>query len=397
MPQRPRPPAVFPSGKPGRAPHPGPGLRSGPDVLVAVTGRSEALALAPVARALRAGARIGLKVLTLARGAQDLPGTLALFGLSSDLDLGRRRARDALLSTAPDWVLVEGASPGTHAVARLARRAGVAVAHLGAGLRPAAEGPARCEAQRHRALTQLACLHLAPDEPARRALLDEGVRSSAVHVVGDPGAEALAELHERVRVLGASDLATEAGALLAGLLESWQGRLVLVSVRRRGVLDEVCDAVRAAAARHPDWLFAWPVHGSARVQARVHARTAGVANVVQCEALNAAAFAWLLGRCDAVLTDSIALQGQGAALGRPVLVARPGVERAGLAATGLVRPVGTRTLGVLAGLERLLLDPALLATLPRRALPDGGHAAEAAAAALLRVALAQGRGREVVA
>lgn len=368
-------------------------------VLVAVGTRSEAVSLAPVARRLREDARFEVRLVAFARAREEISQALELFGQRADLEVTRRSARATLgrelSDRRVDQVLVQGASPAVHSVARWAHGAGVPVVHLGAGLRPGPDGMPRSEGERHRALSHLADLHLVHDEPARRTLLAESVPEQAVRIVGDPGADALVELHERVRPLGPGDLTAELGPLLAGVLERWGGRLVVVSARRRAVLDELCQAVRSAAARHPDWLFAWPVHPVPRVRTRVHQLLLNVANVVLCEPLDAATFAWLLGRSDVALTDSITLQGQGAALGRPVLVTRAKVERPDLGQAGLVRPVGARSLGILAGLERLLLDLALLEQLagPARRAPTG--AAEAVVDALAPPELSDTRRREV--
>jgi len=410
MPTGPRPPsAPLPVDRDARTRTPVP--EGKPRSVLAVVGdRSEAVSLAPVVRRLRGDARFCVRLLSLARQGDHVETALAAFGQAADLDLMRgggpsvrrrsaARARSALreeLARArPDWILVQGASVATHRAARAADSAGVAIAHLGAGLRPGTDGTPRCEGERHRALSHLAALHLVHDEAAREVLLDEGVQPGVVQLVLAPGADAALELHQRVAELEARDFAPELGPLLVGLLRGWDGRLVLVTARRRAVLDELCSAVRSAAARHPDWLLVWPVHPATRVQTRVHQRLSNVANVVLCEPLGLATFIWLVARSDAVLTDSIALQEQGAALGRPVLVARARVERADLAHSGLVRPVGARALGILAGLERLLLDHALYAQLARPARPAPQGAAEEVVNALWRAAQRGALGRGV--
>jgi UDP-GlcNAc3NAcA epimerase len=90
--------------------------------------------------------------------------------------------RDALAKEGPDWALVYGDTNSTLAGARAAAAAGVALAHVEAGLR---SGDWSMPEEHNRVETdRLAQLLLCPDERSRQTLASEGVAARA-EVVGD--------------------------------------------------------------------------------------------------------------------------------------------------------------------------------------------------------------------
>lgn len=99
------------------------------------------------------------------------------------------RAFDELAAGAPDAVLVLGDTYTAPLVAMAARRYGVGVVHLEAGLR-SFNGLSMEETNR-RLMVALATLHLAPTELAARFLAAEGVPAERVRVVGNPVIDAL--------------------------------------------------------------------------------------------------------------------------------------------------------------------------------------------------------------
>ena len=94
---------------------------------------------------------------------------------------------DVLAHERPDWAIVFGDTNTTLAGARAARRAGVALAHVEAGLR---SGDLAMPEERNRIeVDRLADLLLCPDDASRATLGAEGVDGAAV-VVGDVMADA---------------------------------------------------------------------------------------------------------------------------------------------------------------------------------------------------------------
>ena len=88
-----------------------------------------------------------------------------------------------MLAEKPDWVLVYGDTDSTLAGALAAAKLHIPVAHIEAGLRSFNQ---RMPEEINRVLTDhISALHFAPTELARINLINEGVASDKIHVVGD--------------------------------------------------------------------------------------------------------------------------------------------------------------------------------------------------------------------
>lgn len=177
-------------------------------VLVPLGTRPEIIKLSPVVRALVAA---GFEVRTVATGQHyDAALTDAFFaelGVTPDRrwalvgDEGQRVGTILALAFReieefrPDLVLVLGDTYTVPLLALAARRHGVAVAHLEAGLR--SFNDRSIEEANRRMVAAVAGLHLAPTALAARLLRAEGVAAERIHVVGNPIVDVL-------RAMGAS-------------------------------------------------------------------------------------------------------------------------------------------------------------------------------------------------
>jgi UDP-N-acetylglucosamine 2-epimerase (non-hydrolysing) len=172
-------------------------------LLVPFGTRPEIVKLAPVVAALRAG---GHQVRAVGTGQHDDPRLaddfFADLGLVPDVRWelpGREADRvGALLAHAyeevaehrPDAVLVLGDTHTVPLFGLAARRSGVAVVHLEAGLRSFNERS--LEEVHRRAAAAIGSLHLAPTSLAATMLQAEGVDAQRVAVVGNPITDTLA-------------------------------------------------------------------------------------------------------------------------------------------------------------------------------------------------------------
>ena len=106
---------------------------------------------------------------------------------TADVDVLERGIDEVVAAERPDWVVVFGDTNTTLAGARAAVKAGVALAHIEAGLR---SGDLSMPEERNRIeVDRLADLLLCPDEHSRATLGEEGV-AGAADVVGDVMADA---------------------------------------------------------------------------------------------------------------------------------------------------------------------------------------------------------------
>jgi UDP-N-acetylglucosamine 2-epimerase (non-hydrolysing) len=164
--------------------------------------RPEVVKLAPVVTAMRAH---GLQVTTIATGQHDDPRLTDVFFDDLSLEPDTRwelprpepervgamltQAYRALGSGAHDAVLMLGDTHTVPLFALAARRFGVPIVHVEAGLR--SFNARSTEEGSRRVASALATLHLAPTQLAARALEAEGIAAERVFVVGNPVTDSL--------------------------------------------------------------------------------------------------------------------------------------------------------------------------------------------------------------
>ena len=331
-------------------------------ILTAFGTRPEIVKLAPVVAALRSA---GHDVRAVATGQHDDPTMSDSFfddlALVPDVrhelpsDEAQRvgglvaHAYGDVATTMPDVVVVLGDTHTVPAYSLAARRFGVAVAHLEAGLR--SFNPRSLEETNRRVGAAAASLHLAPTELAARFLRDEGVEPERIQVVGNPITDVLRRL--------------------APPRPPLQGRTGVVVTAHRATnvdhpdrLGQLVELLRGLAAELPPVRF--PVHP--RTRARLDEagalgaleQTLGLhleAPLPYTEMLHAIAAARV------VVTDSGGLQEEASWLGVPVVVLRTTTPRWEGVLAGTTR---------LAGLDAARADRGGRARLTVRARARGG-------------------------
>lgn len=215
----------------------------------------------------------------------------------------------------PALVVVAGDVDGTLAAALAARKLGIPVAHLEAGLRCGeADMP---EEINRRAVDAISTLLWAPDEATAARLLAEGHAPAAVRAVGNAMIDTL-----RRRLPAA-----RARALPPGVPA--QGDFGVVTLHRPANVDEAAQlarllgALEAAARLLP---LVWPVHP--RTAARLAAFGLSVPpGVAALPPLGYLDFLNLLSRARLVATDSGGVQEEATGLDLPCLTLRTATER----------------------------------------------------------------------
>jgi UDP-N-acetylglucosamine 2-epimerase (non-hydrolysing) len=286
--------------------------------------RPEIVKLAPVVRALRAR---GIDVHTVSTGQHyDANLTDSFFndlGLQPDvrweLPVGEHERVGALIASAfelvdrtrPDLVLVLGDTYTVPVFGLAARRYGVPVAHIEAGLRSFNE--TSIEEVNRRVVMVTASVHFAPTELAAKFLADEGVDPARVHVVGNPAMDVLRELDVR-----RCPVDSRAG--------------VVVTVHRPTNVDDperldvVVRLVRELASIGP---VRFPMHPRTRERLERAGRLADLAapGVEVMPPVPYREMVGLVASARVVVTDSGGLQEEAAWLGVPVVVLRRSTPR----------------------------------------------------------------------
>ncbi|SIO55660.1 UDP-N-acetylglucosamine 2-epimerase (non-hydrolysing) [Singulisphaera sp. GP187] len=367
-------------------------------VLSVIGTRPEAIKMGPVIRAL--GERretFQSSVCVTGQHRQMLDQVLHLFQIVPDHDLdlmtpGQTLARltaaviegiDRVLEVErPDWVLVQGDTTTVMATALAAAYRKVKVGHVEAGLRTYEKHHPFPEEINRRVASVVADLHFAPTSRAAENLLREGVPPDTVRVTGNTVIDA-------IQWVAAVD-PEPASLLLEGHERpAEEKRIILVTAHRRESfgqgLEQICAALRAIVANHPDVQVVYPVHPNPNVQEPVYRLLTGVPGITLLPPLDYLAFVSLIRRCHFVITDSGGLQEEAPGLGKPVLVLRETTERPEGIDAGTVRLVGTDRAKIVAEAHRLLTDPAAHAAMARSINPYGdGHAAARIVDALAR-------------
>lgn len=230
----------------------------------------------------------------------------------------------------PALVVVAGDVDGALAAGLAARKLGVPLAHLEAGLR--CDDRDMPEEINRRALDAIADLLWAPDNATALRLVAEGHGAARVRAVGNAMVDSL------LRHLPAA----RDRPLPAGLEPHAYGVVTLhrpANVDDPEALGALLDGL-AAAARHLP--LAWPLHP--RTRARLEGfGFAPPPRVLMLPPLRYLDFLGLMARARLVATDSGGVQEEAAALGLPCLTLRPSTERPVTIEAGgnrLVTPAG---------------------------------------------------------
>ncbi|MDT8353932.1 non-hydrolyzing UDP-N-acetylglucosamine 2-epimerase [Roseomonas mucosa] len=337
---------------PGPAPSPPPGPRL-PELHLVAAARPNLPKIAALWHALRENP-MGARPVILHTGqhhdAAMFGDHLADLGLPApDVSLGIAGGSHAeltgrtLMACAAFWetrrpalVVVPGDVDGALAAALAARKLGIPVAHLEAGLR-CGERDMPEEINR-RAIDAVSDLLWAPDQETAARLLAEGHSPRTVRAVGNAMVDSLLRALPAARRL----------PLPGGLRPGGYGLLTLhrpANVDSPAALAALLRAAGEAARRLP---LVWPLHPRTAARLAALGDALGDAQgltlppgILRLPPLRYGAFLSLMARARLVATDSGGLQEEAAALDLPCLTLRPSTERPVTLLSGanrLVRP-----------------------------------------------------------
>ncbi|OWQ93580.1 UDP-N-acetylglucosamine 2-epimerase (non-hydrolyzing) [Roseateles aquatilis] len=358
--------------------------------------RPNFMKLAPLVRALRADGRLAWKLIhTGQHHDQAMSGVffdelgLPPPDVSLDCHGGSHAQLTARIMQAyepcviadrPAACVVVGDVDSTLACALTARKLGVRVAHVEAGLR---SGDMTMPEEINRRATDAIADWLFTTEPSAAAhLRREGHPDTRIHDVGHVMVDNLLYQHRRLNEAPAGAAGLARSVLdEAGLGALADRRYGVVTLHRPSNVDDPLQlsALMAALGRLSERLpLLFPVHP--RTRARMQALSLPVAPGVHLlPPLPYQPFLALWSRAALVLTDSGGLQEETTALGVPCLTVRDNTERPVTVDAGTNELAGTDPATVLQHAQRRLdvLDGAIATPAPARrpALWDG-HAAE---------------------
>ena len=361
------------------------------DVRLVIGTRPEAIKLAPLAHALRDRGLPPTLILTGQHLTLD-PGEFGLelypavpLGCPGEEDPNRHvqavtAAMLPLLSPAPDLIVVQGDTSSALGAALAASLAGVAVAHVEAGLRthdPRLPWP---EEEYRTSIDARADLLFAPTKTAVANLRAEGV-AGEVRMTGNTGIDALK--------------ATEARLAPQALVAERLPR-ILVTCHRRESWGEGLKSIAAALieiARDGKATIELVLHPNAHVAAMMRQSLDSIREIALIPPCTQIELIRRMREADLMLSDSGGIQEEAPALGTPLLVLRDKTERPEAIASGNAMLVGTSSDRIVAAVRRLLENPFERLAMARPAFPFGdGRAAPRIAAVIERFLAVNGRG-----
>lgn len=342
--------------------------------------RPEAIKLAPVADALAARGLDPRLILTGQHPRLD-PVEFGLGAFPAELlacpgkrDPGRH-AHSVAAAVGPllegvDLLIVQGDTSSALGAALAAFSAGIAVAHVEAGLRTHDIALPWPEEAYRTAIDARAALLFAPTDGAAANLRAEEV-GGAVHVTGNSGIDALLRVTRTLPSPMLHERATPRILVTCHRRESWSAGLRDIAAALKVIARE--GLAEIAVVLHPN----------AHVAGLMNAMLGGIGQITLVEPLGHSELVARMRDCELILSDSGGIQEEAPALGTPLLVLRDNTERPEGVASGNMRIIGTNSAGIVAEVRRLLGDPAARAAMSRPALPYGdGHAGPRIAAVI---------------
>jgi UDP-N-acetylglucosamine 2-epimerase (non-hydrolysing) len=289
------------------------------------------------------------------------------------------RVERVLLEQKPKVVVVYGDVNSTVAVALVAVKLGIAVAHVEAGLRSFDRSMPE---EINRVVTdQIADLLFTPSDDADENLLREGVKPDRIFRVGNVMIDTLVRLQD-----SADDrwpLVGQALGLPTARLE--EGRYALVTLHRPSNVDDagrLMALVQALADVSQRLPVVFPVHPRTRERLRAAGASGGGRNLYLVDPVGYLDFLALQKRAAVVITDSGGIQEETTFLGVPCLTMRSNTERPVTTVLGTNRLIGSDPANLQLHVGRILDGQR-----PQGGRPPlwDGHAGERIAAVLSRI------------
>lgn len=326
--------------------------------------------MAPLVVALSKDTRFDSQVCVTGQHRQMLDQVLDLFDIDPDFDMNIMKqnqdlsdittnvligARQVLIETRPDIVLIHGDTTTSFAMTLAAYYQQIPVGHVEAGLRTGNIYSPWPEEGNRKLTGALARLHFAPTETSRNNLISEGVPSENIKITGNTVIDALMAVVKRMR----DDInLTQKVAPCFSFLQA-DKRMILVTGHRRenfgGGFERICEALIRIARQFPDVVIVYPVHLNPKVREPVNRLLREVSNIFLIEPQEYLPFVYLMDKATVILTDSGGIQEEAPSLGKPVLVMRDTTERPEAVQAGTVKLVGTETNAIVDAVT-LLLD-----------------------------------------
>ena len=257
----------------------------------------------------------------------------------------------------PDWVTVVGDVNSTLACAITAKKLGIAVAHVEAGLR--SRDRTMPEEINRLCTDTIADLLFTTDLMASQNLRNEGIEEHRIHFVGNTMIDTLVRHIEQARSLALPDGLTD-------------GEFAVLTLHRPGNVDNretlggICSVIAEISRRIP---VVFPLHPRTRKrleQFDLFRLLGNDTNISVMEPLSYLSFLGLVAHSRMVLTDSGGIQEETTVLKIPCITMRPNTERPITCEVGTNVLVGTDPDHIRSAAQSVLNERARTSSIPEK-------------------------------
>ncbi len=356
--------------------------------------RPEAIKMCPLVLELKKHENIIPVVCVTAQHRQMLDQVLEIFGVKPDYDLDIMKNRqtlagittrvlagmeDVLKKEQPDIVLVHGDTSTSFVAALAAFYMQIKVGHVEAGLRTYDIYSPFPEEMNRQLTGRIANLNFAPTRRNYDNLIKENVNPTSIYITGNTVIDALKTTVRKDYTFRNQTLRQ---------LDYENRRVIIVTAHRREnlgkPLEDICGAIKAVTASHPDVEVVYPVHLNPAVRETVNGVLGGAERVHLIDPLDTDELHNAISRSFMVMTDSGGIQEEAPALAKPVLVLRRETERPEAVEAGTVKIAGVDKDVIIRLANELLDDETAYRKMAQAANPYGdGEASRRITEALL--------------
>lgn len=339
--------------------------------------RPEAIKMAPLVLELKKHPQIRSSVTVTAQHREMLDQVLKAFNIKPDHDLNIMKENQTLSEITsnallkldqlfheekPDIVLVHGDTTTTFAGSLAAFYHQISVGHVEAGLRTHNKYAPFPEELNRQMTGNIADIHFAPTQEAKKNLLIENKKEETIFVTGNTAIDALqTTVTEQYQHPILEKIGTD--------------RMILLTAHRRENLGQpmknMFRAIRRVVEEFENVQVVYPVHLNPAVRDAAQTEFSDLDRIHLIEPLEVVDFHNFAAASYFILTDSGGVQEEAPSLGKPVLVLRDTTERPEGVKAGTLKLAGTEEEMIYQLTKELLVNKSEYEKMSRASNPYG--------------------------
>lgn len=348
--------------------------------------RPEAIKMCPLIIKMKLQKEIECKICLTGQHREMLKQVMDVFELKEDYNLNIMREKQSVTGITisilqsigeildiekPDFIFVHGDTTTSFAAALAAFYKKIRVCHIEAGLRTNDKYSPYPEEMNRRLISQIADIHFAPTELNKDNLLKENIKKH-IYVTGNTVIDSFVYTIKPEYLFENDNL---------NKIDYSQNKVILLTAHRRENwgknLENIFLAIKEVAYNNNNVMIIYPVHPNPMVRNTANRILGGVTNIKLIEPLSVIDMHNLIEKCYFVMTDSVGLQEEAPALGKPVLVLRKETERIEAIEAGTAKIVGVDYNVIIKETQRLIDNKNVYNEMASAINPYGdGHASD---------------------